>query len=142
MGTRKRFGLFFLVCAGLLVLTVVCHWFGLDLEAATTCHGGVRHAHTGEMQTLDVAALPQEARDTLKLIKRGGPFPYLKDGAYFGNREKLLPARHKGYYREYTVKTPGSADRGARRIVSGAEGEYYYTDDHYQTFKLIQGALP
>ena len=81
--------------------------------------------------------LPPEARQTLALIKAGGPFPYTKDGSVFGNREGLLPKRSRGYYREYTVKTPGSRDRGARRIVAGIPGEYYYTDDHYKTFKRI-----
>jgi ribonuclease T1 len=82
-------------------------------------------------------ALPPEARQTLALIRAGGPFPYAKDGSPFGNREGLLPKRNRGYYREYTVQTPGSADRGARRIVSGVPGEYYYTDDHYRSFKRI-----
>ena len=82
-------------------------------------------------------ALPPEARQTLALIKAGGPFPYAKDGSAFGNREGLLPKRKRGYYREYTVKTPGAGDRGARRIVSGMPGEYYYTDDHYRSFKRI-----
>jgi len=82
-------------------------------------------------------ALPAEARQTLALIKAGGPFPYQKDGSVFGNREALLPKRERGYYREYTVKTPGAKDRGARRIVAGRGGEYYYTDDHYRSFRRI-----
>ena len=81
--------------------------------------------------------LPAEARQTLAHIKAGGPFPYAKDGSVFGNREGLLPKRTRGYYREYTVKTPGARDRGARRIVAGMPGEYYYTDDHYRSFKRI-----
>jgi ribonuclease T1 len=84
-----------------------------------------------------VAQLPQEARETLALVKRGGPFPYQKDGATFGNFEQLLPIRSRGYYREYTVPTPGARDRGARRIVAGG-GEYYYTDDHYRSFRRIR----
>jgi ribonuclease T1 len=84
-----------------------------------------------------VKQLPAEARQTLALIKAGGPFPYAKDGSVFGNREGLLPKRDRGYYREFTVKTPGAKDRGARRIVAGVPGEYYYTDDHYRTFKRI-----
>ena len=84
-----------------------------------------------------VAQLPQEARHTLALIKAGGPFPYSRDGSIFGNREGLLPKRKRGYYREYTVKTPGAKDRGARRIVAGISGEYYYTEDHYRSFKRI-----
>ena len=81
--------------------------------------------------------LPPEARQTLALIKAGGPFPYSKDGTVFGNREGLLPKQKRGYYREYTVKTPGSRDRGARRIVAGGAGELYYTEDHYRTFQRI-----
>ena len=82
--------------------------------------------------------LPPEARHTLALIKRGGPFPYRRDGAAFGNRERRLPAREQGYYREYTVPTPGAQDRGARRIVAGRGSEYYYTDDHYASFRRIR----
>ena len=93
-----------------------------------------------------IDALPPEGRSTLALIQRGGPFPYRKDGAVFGNRERLLPHRPRGYYTEYTVPTPGSRDRGARRIVAGkgargdpsTSGEYYYTDDHYQSFRRIR----
>ena len=93
-----------------------------------------------------LAALPAEARATLALIKAGGPFPYARDNSVFGNREKLLPPRSRGYYREYTVRTPGARDRGARRIVAGAgasgdvrsSGEYYYTDDHYNSFRRIR----
>jgi ribonuclease T1 len=81
--------------------------------------------------------LPAEARQTLALIRAGGPFPHSKDGSAFRNREGLLPKRNRGYYREYTVKTPGARDRGARRIVSGMPGEYYYTEDHYRSFKRI-----
>jgi ribonuclease T1 len=82
--------------------------------------------------------LPEEARQTLELIKSNGPFPHPQDGITFGNREKLLPQRVRGYYREYTVKTPGTRDRGARRIVSGNGGEFYYTDDHYRSFRRIR----
>ena len=91
-------------------------------------------------QTPDVDArtLPDEARETLALIRTGGPFPYGKDGSIFGNRESMLPKRERGYYREYTVRTPGARDRGARRIIAGRGGEYYYTDDHYRTFRRIR----
>lgn len=86
--------------------------------------------------------LPRQARDTDALIRRGGPFPYEKDGSVFGNRERLLPAKDKGYYREYTVKTPGARDRGARRIVCGglaptAPDACFYTGDHYASFARI-----
>lgn len=81
--------------------------------------------------------LPPEARETLALIAIDGPFPYERDGAVFQNREGLLPGEERGYYHEYTVETPGSDDRGARRIVAGAEGERYYTDDHYTSFRRV-----
>jgi ribonuclease T1 len=81
--------------------------------------------------------LPPEARATLESIKAGGPFSYTQDGRVFGNREGLLPKKSRGYYREYTVRTPGAPDRGARRIVAGSYGEYYYTHDHYRTFRKI-----
>jgi ribonuclease T1 len=84
-----------------------------------------------------VQKLPAEARQTLVLIKENGSFPHQQDGRIFHNREKLLPTRERGYYREYTVKTPGARDRGARRIVAGKGGEYYYTDDHYRSFRRV-----
>jgi len=84
------------------------------------------------------SALPVEARATLALIRAGGPFAHDRDGSVFGNREALLPRRERGHYREYTVRTPGVRDRGARRIVAGRDGEYYYTDDHYRTFRRIR----
>lgn len=85
-----------------------------------------------------LADLPLEARHTVTLIRHGGPFPYDRDGIVFGNFEKRLPARERGYYREYTVPTPGLKHRGARRIVSGRGGELYYSDDHYQSFRRIR----
>jgi ribonuclease T1 len=84
-----------------------------------------------------ISALPSEARETIALIRKGGPFPHQRDGAAFGNREKFLPPRERGWYREYTVPTPGARDRGARRIVAGRDGTLYYTDDHYRSFKRI-----
>ena len=103
--------------------------------------GAAAFAKVGEVR---VAELPPEARQTLALIRKGGPFPYPKDGTVFGNRERILPQKPRGHYREYTVKTPGSRDRGARRIVAGhgenavpVAGEIYYTDDHYRSFRRI-----
>lgn len=81
--------------------------------------------------------LPPEAQRTVTLIHQGGPFPFRKDGVAFGNRERRLPRVEYGYYREYTVPTPGSPDRGARRIVAGGNGELYYSDDHYRSFRRI-----
>jgi ribonuclease T1 len=91
--------------------------------------------------TIAVAELPKQGRETYQLIRQGGPFPYEKDGSVFGNRERLLPAQKRGYYREYTVKTPGSRDRGARRLVCGGPPRTpdgcYYTSDHYASFKRV-----
>lgn len=95
---------------------------------------------------IPVSQLPPEAQQTLQLIYRGGPFPFRRDGAVFANREQLLPQRPRGYYTEYTVRTPEARDRGARRIVAGrgaggdpaTSGEYYYTEDHYNTFRRIR----
>ncbi len=91
---------------------------------------------------MSLGSLPPEARTTHRLILSGGPFPYEKDGTVFGNRERLLPSKARGHYREYTVKTPGSRDRGARRIVCGGKPptqpeNCYYTGDHYASFKRI-----
>jgi ribonuclease T1 len=100
-------------------------------------------ARTSEaLQVITVAELPSEALVTLVLIRQGGPFPYAKDGAVFGNYEGILPKQKRGYYREFTVPTPGKRSRGARRIVVGGNpvtsSECFYTDDHYATFKRIR----
>lgn len=91
---------------------------------------------------IDLADLPPEARRTLDLIRRGGPFPYAKDGTVFANRERQLPRQPRGYYTEYTVKTPGTRSRGARRIIAGGDPPdrlaFWYTDDHYRTFSRIR----
>lgn len=86
------------------------------------------------IESIDVDSLPSQAGDTLELIDTDGPFPYDQDDGVFQNREGILPSRYDGYYREYSVETPGSDDRGARRIVTGADGEIYYTEDHYESF--------
>ena len=106
--------------AGLLALAVSCSGFALS-----------------GLADVEAQALPSEARDTIALIRKGGPFPYQRDGVTFGNREKILPWRERGWYREYTVNTPGARGRGARRIVAGRDGRLYYTDDHYRSFKRI-----
>jgi ribonuclease T1 len=91
---------------------------------------------------VELQSLPAEARETHRLIRQGGPFPYGKDGTVFGNRERLLPTARRGFYREYTVRSPGSPDRGARRIVCGGQAPQrpdvcYYTQDHYASFRRI-----
>lgn len=97
---------------------------------------GAAKAVIGE--PIAAAELPKEARDTIALIHKGGPYPYAKDHAIFGNREGKLPKQKRGYYREYTVKTPGERTRGARRIVAGKGGELYYSPDHYNSFRRVQ----
>ena len=96
----------------------------------------------GSLGLIRVSDLPADAQKTLVLIKQGGPFAYTKDGVVFCNYEKQLPRQSRGYYHEYTVKTPGARNRGARRIIAGGEpvssGEYYYTDNHYATFRRIK----
>jgi ribonuclease T1 len=118
--------------------------FGLALllGAAVLCGAAQARGVPSDIATVPLAQLPEQARQTEQLIRSGGPFPYSKDGTVFGNRERLLPREKRGYYREYTVKTPGSRDRGARRIICGGEkptlpDACYYTADHYASFKLI-----
>ncbi|NIK60492.1 ribonuclease [Kribbella shirazensis] len=122
------------VVIAMLVLTLAASLLGCapDKQSAS---GGV-DPESG-LQYVAVADLPKEARDTLELIDQGGPYPYSRDGVVFGNFEKLLPKHDRGYYHEYTVKTPGEKDRGARRIVTGNDGERYYTEDHYKSFRRI-----
>lgn len=103
-----------------------------------TAQKGPPPAGARAMEEVSASALPREARKTIALIRQGGPFPYAKDGAVFGNREGHLPRFKRGYYREYTVKTPGQRNRGARRIVAGRGGELYYTEDHYNSFRRIR----
>lgn len=102
-----------------------------------------RERAPAELSAVALAALPAEAQQTHRLVLAGGPFPYAKDGVVFGNRERLLPSKARGHYREYTVKTPGAAHRGARRIVCGGQPPTqpeacYYTADHYSSFKRIE----
>jgi ribonuclease T1 len=125
------------------MLVGLAPWFFAQAER-TTRHtllaysAGKHHAHVAELPTISASDLPSEARETLALIKQGGPFPYPRDGITFSNREGRLPPHRRGYYSEYTVKTPGRRDRGARRIIAGSRGEFYYTDDHYRTFRPIK----
>ena len=100
--------------------------------------GGVRPPGDS-MPGIPVSQLPSEARQVLREIADGGPFQYSQDGSTFMNLQHLLPPEPRGYYKEYTVPTPGSPDRGARRIIQGQGGELYYTSDHYASFRTIQG---
>jgi ribonuclease T1 len=103
----------------------------------TTASSG-RDPETG-LRWVQLGTLPREAQRTVTLIEAGGPYPYGKDGATFGNRERILPVQRAGFYREYTVVTPGEGDRGARRIVAGDEGrQLFYTGDHYSSFVRIR----
>jgi ribonuclease T1 len=113
-------------------------WLGLVAFAALVAVG----QPAGASATVRLDELPPEAQHTYRLIHAGGPFPYQKDGVVFGNRERLLPSQVRGYYREYTVKTPRSRDRGARRIVCGGHERTtpdvcFYTQDHYASFRRI-----
>jgi len=103
-----------------------------------TLGGAAAERAPGAIPEVAASELPAEARKTIALIRTGGPYPYERDGIVFGNFEKLLPLKERGYYREYTVRTPGAKDRGARRIVAGRGGELYYTDDHYNSFRRIK----
>ena len=126
------------------VLAAVFTLAGLALAWSLTAGiGEQRVADAGTLASGAVSAevalstLPLQARETHQRILAGGPFPYDKDGSVFFNRERLLPPHPRGHYREYTVITPGEDDRGARRIVTGADGEQYYTHDHYDSFSEI-----
>ena len=102
--------------------------------AARTTSGHAAHS----LSVVALSALPAEARQTVVLVRRGGPFPFDRDGVEFRNRERLLPRQDRGYYREFTVRTPGLEHRGARRIVAGRGGELYYTGDHYRSFRRVR----
>ena len=121
-------------------------WFtvivGVVLMSCTVLVQSKTVTEVATSPTMLVADLPREGQVTYQLIRQGGPFPYEKDGVVFGNRERQLPRQDRGYYREYTVKTPGSRDRGARRIVCGGQEPRnpracYYTQDHYASFREI-----
>lgn len=126
MGSSRRITV---ALVGLVVL-VLAGWFVQSRLAGDEPTPGLTERPLSE--------LPAEATETWGLIERGGPFPYPDDdGTVFGNRERLLPAEDPGYYHEYTVETPRSRDRGTRRLVTGAEDEVYYTEDHYESFVRV-----
>lgn len=128
----RKFVLFFLVAVGIGFYSYHNHQEISQTPAVRSVAANEQH-----LPVISPGKLPPEAIETLKVIKKGPPFPYTKDGTTFRNRERLLPRKPDGYYRELTVKTPGISHRGARRIVVGQQGELYYTDDHYQTFREI-----
>lgn len=116
---------------------------GAGLVFAPVSASARKSAETAALHSISLAELPPQGRATYQLIRDGGPFPYDKDGSVFGNRERQLPAHTRGYYREYTVRTPGSRDRGARRIVCGGQqprtpDACFYTSDHYASFREIK----
>lgn len=129
-----------------IVLVVGLWWFAnRDDSTGSASAPGTRASSTAGANTPDSglgtiaeSKLPKEARATLTLIRAGGPYKYDQDDKTFQNREGNLPGQKKGYYREYTVVTPGSGDRGARRIIGGRDGDRYWTDDHYDSFRQIQ----
>lgn len=129
------------IAALLLLAFVAAEWWSARMPAGDPVSGVPAESPTAaaESSARYPSFLPPEAITTLELIERGGPFPYDRDGTTFQNRERLLPDRPRGYYREYTVETPGSRDRGARRIVTGGQPPevYYYTDDHYRSFRQL-----
>lgn len=130
-----------ILLAGLLA---VAGLFGVQAGAVSAAPAAVQAqtvaqppcGDTSQFDQVNLSQLPREATDTVNLIKKGGPYPYPQDGGVWDNREGILPACQTGYYHEYTVKTPDSPDRGARRFVVGDGGEYFYTEDHYESFKL------
>ena len=99
----------------------------------------VAAAGTSGLPSVALTELPVEAQETYEVILDGGPYPYSQDDRVFGNREGILPEQDYGWYREYTVETPGSADRGARRFVVGEDDVFFYTDDHYDSFREVLG---
>jgi ribonuclease T1 len=140
-GRALTFAALVIVLAGIGLLWARLDSGSLTAQPAgttTPASGQATDAQTG-LRWVELSRLPAEARQTVELIESGGPFPYSKDGVVFGNREGILPQRAHGYYREYTVPTPGSDDRGARRIVTGdRHRELFYTDDHYSSFERIR----
>jgi ribonuclease T1 len=121
-----------------LIALLVVLAIGYGVNAARHSSSKPTPATTTTSQTVPLSSLPSQAAQTVALIKQGGPFPYPKnDGVVFGNNEHLLPREKSGYYHEYTVPTPGASTRGTRRIITGKNGEYYYTGDHYEHFQLV-----
>ncbi|MFC6238761.1 ribonuclease domain-containing protein [Longivirga aurantiaca] len=134
----RRTPLLLLLAVLALALLTACGGKTAPATAPGVVEQGLAPASaTTNLDTMTVAELPPEGIETLRLIMDGGPFPYSKDGSTFQNREGILPQQSKGFYAEYTVETPGSDDRGARRIIGGDDGSRFYTDDHYSSFREV-----
>jgi ribonuclease T1 len=127
--TLRAVRVLFAVVIGLVGISVPAGAGQLAVQAAC--------GNTSGFAKVNLSSLPTQATDTVRLVQRGGPYPYPQDGGVFQNREQILPLCSASYYHEYTVKTPGSSTRGARRIVTGSAGEYFYTSDHYVSFRLV-----
>jgi ribonuclease T1 len=146
---RRRALLVLVVVLAAAVVVTIRTAGDLDESPTSNSETGVEFESDGEssnsfdptsgLPVVGVDQLPSEAADTVTVIRSGGPYPFDRDDTVFQNREGLLPDRPTGYYREYTVLTPGENDRGARRIVAGGNGELYYTADHYSSFVVIAG---
>lgn len=134
MSSRRR------VTAALmgLLLLVAGGWLGRHaLTDPPTSGQPVAVSSASGLPVRALSQLPPQAAQVWRLIQHGGPFPYHQDGGVFGNREARLPSRQPGFYREYTVPTPGERDRGPRRLITGADDELYYTGDHYASFVAV-----
>lgn len=143
--TAALIGLLVLVLGGWLVKDVVSNGSSATPAPSSSGTASARPQNAAKLPGADsglpvkaLSALPSQAADTWKLIGKGGPYPYPRnDGVVFDNREKVLPRKQSGYYHEFTVKTPGSPDRGARRLITGQAQELYFTEDHYASFVVV-----
>lgn len=120
-----------LACLAVLLALTACGNSTTGTTASSDAQG------VSGLPTVALSSLPPEAQAAYEVIEQGGPYKYRQDDAVFGNREGILPKEEYGWYREYTVETPGSPDRGARRFVVGEDGTYFYTDDHYDSFSEV-----
>ena len=140
--TRRRFAAVLSAMFVLIALSGLLGGWPGGAEQVFARESPATGKQSTRIEMVDLASLPPQVKRTLALIRAGGPFPYSRDGIPFGNRERLLPRRSRDYYTEYTVPTPGARNRGARRIIAGGDptrsGEYYYTDDHYESFRRIR----
>lgn len=146
--TAALIGLLVLVLGGWLVKDTVSGSPATPATSSSSTSGTATSRAAAKLPGTDsglavkaLSALPAQAADTWKLIQKGGPYPYPRnDGVVFDNREKVLPRKQSGYYHEFTVKTPGSPDRGARRLITGQAQELYFTEDHYASFVVVDPA--